>query len=361
MKKKGLMILYTVIAIAAGVLTGLFVSSVVSADKNTSIISILPDDSADDDITTDYNNKDSTGENQGKDGESSRNYNITRNQRYYKPLVSDAERNVLLIGEDAYSGNYDTIIIASISEKDKKIQLFNFPRDIYIDYSDEILDRLKKKSPSLYNAKGFQKINAAHTVGARIEYKKGTGRFGNSNFDFLAELIEEIFNITVHDYAYVKTKGFREIVDLFGGVTINVPVRMKYDDPVQNLHIDIEKGLQHLNGEQAEGFVRFRQGYDEKGEFKNYSDQFRKENQNEFLKEFFKQHVNFRNLGKVDELAELLGKNIKTSVDDTKKISTYIGLFGKALTGKYTQESSIVECEGTKSINGVYFDIIRTE
>ena len=79
------------------------------------------------------------GENKQNDNKPNKNegnaididHNITNKQRYYKPLVSNATRNVLLIGEDAYSGNYDTIIIASISEKDKKVQLFNFPRDIY--------------------------------------------------------------------------------------------------------------------------------------------------------------------------------------------------------------------------------------
>lgn len=354
MKKKFIFILYILITVGAGILTGLLLSSIVS-NGDTSVIS---DVSEGDDINGISNGAD---ENNGKVKGGAKNYNITNNQRYYKPLVSDSDRNVLLIGEDAYSGNYDTIIIASISEKNKKIQLFNFPRDIYIDYSDEILKKLKEKSPALYNAKGFQKINAAHTVGARIEYKKGTGRFGDSNFDFLADLIEEVFGITVHDYAYVNTKGFREIIDLFGGVEVYVPVRMKYDDPVQNLHIDIEKGRQFLNGEQAEGFVRFRQGYDENGVFKNYSDQFRKENQNEFLKEFFKQHVNIKNLGKVDDLIKLLNRNVLTSIDDTKKISSYVSMLGKALTGKYTQESSIVECEDTKKINGVYFDIIRSK
>jgi len=355
MKKKYLITLYIVIAVGVGILSGLLLSSIVSADNTPDASEV----STRDDIN---NSGDRTENSKGKDNKgSTKNYNITKNQRYYKQLVSDSDRNVLLIGEDAYSGNYDTIIIASISEKNKKIQLFNIPRDIYIDYSDGILEKVKEKSPALYNAKGFQKINAAHTVGARIEYKKGTGRFGNSNFDFLADLIEEIFGITVHDYAYVNTKGFREIVDMFGGVDIYVPIRMKYDDPVQNLHIDLEKGMQHLNGEQAEGFVRFRQGYDENGVFKTYSDQFRKENQNEFLKAFFKQHVTLKNLGKVDDLIKLLNKNVLTSIDDTKKIGTYASLLGKALTGKYTQESSLIECEDPKKIDGVYFDIIRTK
>jgi len=354
MKRKVLVILYIMIALAAGIVSGLVLSAVITAD-NSQAISDVP---VGNDII-DYDDGD-FGEEPDETSIEWANYNITNNQRYYKPLVTDSDKNVLLIGEDAYSGNYDTIIIASISVKNKKIQLINFPRDIYIDYSDEILNLLKEKSPALYNAKGFQKINAAHTVGARIGYKKDTGRFGDSNFDFLADLIEEIFGITVHDYAYVNTKGFREIVDLFGGVEVYVPVRMKYDDPVQDLHIDIKKGRQRLNGIQAEGFVRFRQGYDENGVFRNYSDQFRKENQNEFLKEFFKQHVNVKNLGKVDDLVKLLGKNIKTSIADSKKISSYVSLFGKALTGKFELESSLVECEG-KSIKGLYYEIIRSE
>lgn len=351
--KKYAVVLYILIALGAGILSGLLLSSMVAADDTRAISDILPDD-------VDNDADDGFDENQDNNAEEWANYNITNNQRYYKPLVTDSDRNVLLIGEDASSGNYDTIIVASISVKNKKIRLYNFPRDIYIDYSDEILNELKKKSPALYNAKGFQKINAAHTVGARIEYKKETGRFQDSNFDFLADLIEEVFGITIHDYAYVNTKGFREIVDLFGGVEIDVPLRMKYDDPVQNLHIDLQKGRQRLNGAQAEGFVRFRQGYDENGVFRNYSDQFRKENQNVFLKEFFKQHVNVKNLGKVDDLVKLLGKNVKTSISDSKKISSYVGLLGKALTGKFEQESFIIECEG-KSIKGIYFEIIRSE
>jgi LCP family protein required for cell wall assembly len=354
--KKKLIVLYAVIAVGAGILTGLSISHMFFSDQEAPIKPGVIDENI-------------VGENKQNDNKPNKNegnaididHNITNKQRYYKPLVSNATRNVLLIGEDAYSGNYDTIIIASISEKDKKVQLFNFPRDIYIDYSQEVLSKLEQMSPKLYTAKGFQKINAAPNVGASIKYKSDEGRFGNSRADFLADLIEELFGITIHDYAYVNTKGFREVVDLFGGVEINVPIRMKYDDPMQDLYIDLEKGIQRLNGEQAEWFVRFRQGYNEKGEFKNYSDTFRKENQNEFLKAFFKQHVNVKNVGKIDELVKLLGNNIKTSVDNIKDITFYANMLGKALTGKYDLESSIIECLDAKMINGVYFDIIRSE
>lgn len=357
--KKHIIVLYAAIAVAAGILTGILISSMIWNDRNPEDFSErFPDDFLIDGI--EIENIEVNEENEDRE-EVEANYNITNGQRYYTALADKKDTNVLLIGEDAFSGNFDTIIIATVSEKNKLIRLINFPRDIYIDYSDDVLDLLKEKSPKLYEAKGFQKINAAHTVGARIEYENNNGRFGDSNIDFLADLIEEVFQIHVNDYAYVNTKGFKEIVDLFDGVDIKVSVRMKYDDPVQNLHIDLYPGMQHLNGEQAEGFVRFRQGYDENGVFKNYSDQFRKENQNEFLKAFFKQHINVKNLGKIDELSKLMSKNMKTSVNTMKDIASYVNLLRKAVMGKYEIESSIVECSGTKQINGVYFDIIRTK
>jgi len=355
--KKNRIVLYAVIAVVAGVLAGYVISSALWKELGLFTKNIQTGgDAQGQDMENEPGQEARNRENAEQAG-----FKLTKGQRYYMPLVEKGDKNILLVGEDATSGNYDTVIVASISDKNKKVRLFNFPRDIYIDYSEEVLEQLKEKSPKLYEAKGFQKINAAHNVGARIKYEGNNGIFGDSNFDFLADLIGEVFQIPIDDYAYVNTKGFREIVDLFGGVTINVPIRMKYDDPVQDLHIDLKPGLQTLNGEQAEGFVRFRQGYDENGEFKNYSDSFRKENQNEFLKAFFKQHITLKNIGKADELSKLLGKNIKTSINGVKSIASYTNMVRKALTGKYDQESIVIECSESKKIGGVYFDIIRTK
>lgn len=42
-----------------------------------------------------------------------------------------------------------------------------------------------------------------------------------------------------------------ELVDTVGGVEFNVPVDMKYSDPSRGLYIDLEAGLQRLDGEQT--------------------------------------------------------------------------------------------------------------
>jgi hypothetical protein len=174
-------LLYSIIAVIAGVLSGILISSFMWKNEKVSSFKDIFNIEKSENIGSEEKPASSEKKEAGVQAE----YKITKGQRYYTKPVEDGDKNILLIGEDASSGNYDTIIIASVSDDNKTIRLINFPRDIYIDYSEHVLSLLKKKSPKLYGAKGFQKINAAHTVGSRIEYEDNMGRFGDSNIDFL--------------------------------------------------------------------------------------------------------------------------------------------------------------------------------
>jgi LCP family protein required for cell wall assembly len=178
--------------------------------------------------------------------------------------------------------------------------------------------------------------------------------------DFIADLIEEVFAIPIKDYVYVKTKGFREIVDAFGGVKVYVPVRMYYIDPTQDLYIDIEKGTRTLHGKDAEGYVRFRQGYDENGAFHNYGDLFRKQNQNRFIQAFIQQHVTLKNLGKLPTLMDIFKRNVITSVTELGQFTDYAAMAEQAINEGYTIES--VELQLTeKTIDGSSYVVIKTD
>jgi anionic cell wall polymer biosynthesis LytR-Cps2A-Psr (LCP) family protein len=118
-----------------------------------------------------------------------------------------------------------------------------------------------------------------------------------------------------------------------------VPNLMNYKDPTQDLDIYIEAGTQHLYGKDAEGYVRFRQGYDENGEFINYGDIYRKTNQNRFIKAFIQQHVTLRNLGRLDEISKVISSNIVTSVKGWNAIVDYAALAEEALANKYPIEN----------------------
>lgn len=285
---------------------------------------------------------------------------LTKDQQYYQDLATSDSTNVLIMGEDTTSGSYDTIMVMNIDQKSKTIKLINFPRDILIEYSDKVLNEFKTKRPDLVNSPGIFKLNAVPAVGKFIEYKKDTGRFGDPRFDFLSDVINEVFGIYIQDFVYLKVSGVRNIVDYFGGVKINVPVRMKYYDPTQNLNIDIQAGMQVLYGEDAEGFLRFRQGYNADGVLKNYGDIFRKENQIAFVKAFISQHVTIANLGKLPKISEIIQKNIKTSVEGWNEIVSYGALAEEAVNMKYPMESALIEClEKTKTINGSDYLLIK--
>lgn len=292
---------------------------------------------------------------------------LTNGQRYYKPLVDPDSINILLIGQDAVYQAYDTIIVLSIDGKNKQLKLINFPRDAYVDYTDKILEKWKEANPVHAADITNRKMNAVHVVARDLKYKsEGGGKFGTSEnttiyaMNFWADLMDEIFGISIDDYIIIRTEGFREIVDFFGGVWINVPVYMHYEDPTQNLYIHLEPGYQLLNGKQAEGFVRFRQGYTPEGEFKTYSVYFRQKNQNAFLKAFFKQHVNLQNLLKAGEFADIISKNVKTSVKGNE-VFKYANIMQKAVSGKYEQITEVIECPTNREINGILFEILKTE
>jgi len=284
---------------------------------------------------------------------------ITNGQKYYTELSPKSNVNILLVGLDPTYSNFDTMVIVSLNEKDNTISLIDLPRDIYIDYTDDLIKTLKEKAYEFYKEKGNRKLNAAAAFGRKIKYKPEKERFpGKSDMNFLTDIINEVFGINIDDYIMVKTDGFRELVDYFGGVVIDVPYYMHYEDPVQNLYIHLEPGIQRLDGTKAEGFVRFRQGYTRDGRFVQYT---RSENTIAFLKAFYEQHVTLKNLSKTGKVYEIVKKNTETSVNSLGEIYKYALLAKKALDNKYSIESIEIICEGTKIIDGAHYELIKTK
>lgn len=285
---------------------------------------------------------------------------LTNDQRYFENIISPGGTNVLLLGSEPTGFNFDTIMILNIDKTGKCINTVSLPRDIYIDYTDDVKDALNKAKPNYLKEKGIYKINAAPSIGEAIDYKKGSGRFDKPYVDFLADLIEEVFSVQINDYAYVKVNGFRKIVDYFGGVTVYVPVLMNYSDPSQDFEVYIEKGTKHLDGKDAEGYVRFRQGYDENGAFHNYGDIFRKENQNRFIKAMISQHVTLKNLGKLSKVADIISSNVITSVKGWDSIVDYGAMAEDAVLDQYKLNNLQLEFT-EKTIKGSSYVVLKTE
>ena len=103
------------------------------------------------------------------------------------------------------------------------------------------------------------------------------------------------------------------MVDAIGGVEVDVKMRMKYDDPTQNLHIDIKPGKQVLDGKNAEGYVRFRHNNDMTVGYP-MGDLDRTEVQQEFIKAFINTVLQPSNLPKIPELINIAQQNTETNV-----------------------------------------------
>ena len=90
----------------------------------------------------------------------------------------------------------------------------------------------------------------------------------------------------------VSLDAFVDIVDLMGGIEFDVPMDMFYEDPSQDLYIDLKAGLQKLDGYEAMGLVRFRKGYVDQ-------DLGRVDIQRQFISACMDQWLTISNIGKV--------------------------------------------------------------
>ena len=278
---------------------------------------------------------------------------LTNEKLYSEQLVSKGSKNILFVGSDKLTGLYDTIGILSIDKENEKLKLIMIPRDLHIDYNQKVKHYLEING-KLNNA-GFYKINCAYNIGPYLKYE---GKFAPYSMNFLADVIKEKFGIEVDDYVKINPEGFVELVDLFGGVDLEVPYDMNYDDPYQDLSIHLSKGMQQLDGNEAEGFVRFRQGYNEKNELIQIGDIERKNNQVKFIKAFIKQHGTITNIDKIPGLVDTLKKNMKHSFGVGDLLTSYLGHAKDAITKKYEIESITLSGKG-KMQNGSYYIFIE--
>ena len=141
---------------------------------------------------------------------------------------------ILVAGTDEGGYRTDSMMLVNVDRTEKTISLVSIPRDtlIYCEYS-------------------VPKINSAY----------GWAGGGEQGMQELLLRVSEIIGFTPDGYIVVDLSIFRQLVDLMGGVTFDVPVDMHYSDPTQDLSIDLQAGKQHLNGEQAMQVARFRSGY----------------------------------------------------------------------------------------------------
>lgn len=226
-----------------------------------------------------------------------------------QPLVrKENVYNLMIVGRDAAGSNTDVIMVCSYDVKNGSMALMQIPRDSYV--VDPINEGKTKKINAVY-ALAYNKASGEGMSGAeRQKYA----------LNYLESVVEDTFALAIDRYVYVDLKAFREIVDIIGGVTVDVPADMDYEDPEQDLYIHIKKGRQKLNGKQAEGFVRFRKGYLE-------GDLGRLDAQKLFLGALMNQLLSPKNLTKVPQLMSSAYEHMVTdlSLSDVTYFASTVG------------------------------------
>jgi LCP family protein required for cell wall assembly len=137
--------------------------------------------------------------------------------------------------------------------------------------------------------------------------------YRGTNIEPLVNQIEDLLDVNIDYYLVVNNKIVREVVDILGGVEIDVPFRMQYTDPTQNLYIDLQPGLQVLDGDKAEQFIRFRHNNNMTVGYAS-GDIGRTEAQQDFVKAFIKELMSPSNIVKLPELIKTVLKNTETNV-----------------------------------------------
>ena len=206
------------------------------------------------------------------------------------------EIKVLILGisTDLDSQLTDTIMVASYDPNTQKANLLSIPRDTYT-------------GKNTAKATAGLKINALYNI--------------NKTPEKTLEAVNELTGLDIKYYAVIKTEALIELVDAIGGVEFDVPIDMKYDDPTQDLHIDLKAGVQKLDGNKAEQLLRWRHSNSKNGIMTTYSSEYgnddfgRMRTQRDFIAATLKQTLKPGNIFKIGELLEIANKNIDTNLE----------------------------------------------
>ena len=152
------------------------------------------------------------------------------------PSLLQHRQNILIVGVDSNGENADkfkgtrsdTMILVNFDPSRHSINAISIPRDSKVYLAGDY---------------GVQKINAAHALGG---------------IDLTIKTVEDTLGVKIDKYVLINNDGVKKLVDALGGVPVYIEKDMYYNDNSAGLHINLTKGLHVLNGNQVEGYLRFR-------------------------------------------------------------------------------------------------------
>lgn len=245
---------------------------------------------------------------------------ITSKLREQEVKISKDPISILFLGIENYStggkgGRTDSMILATFNPKLDTVKVMSIPRDTYVDipgYSEKT------------------KINHAYSYGG---------------LQLTVDTVEKFLNVPIDYYVTVDFKGFKNIVDEVGGITVDVPFDFwEHTDTIPRRTVYFNKGPMHLNGEKALAYARMRKR-DPRGDFG------REERQQQVMKAILSEIKSPETILKMDDYAKVFSKNVSTNMTIGEGLSV-----AKHLPNFNDQSIETIKLKGhDDTINGIYY------
>ena len=188
---------------------------------------------------------------------------------------------------NSFEGLSDTMLLLRFNPHTKQLVVLSIPRDT-----------------RTYVGGGLAKINEANLYGGPA---------------LTAEAISELLGgMAIDRYVRINVQGVEKLVEALGGIMVNVPKDMKYQDDSQHLYINLKAGEQRLNGDQALQFLRYR--YDD------YGDIGRIQRQQMLMRAVAEQALTPGTIARLPKILSVIQSNVDTNL----KVEELLALVGFA-------------------------------
>ena len=300
------------------------------------------------------------------------------NQQDQIPSLPKTSYNFLLLGYGGagHDGGTlsDAIVIVNVNPDKKKVTLISIPRDLWVEI------------PVRSDIKEKYKINHAYAIGlddTRYPLKEPQYKGEGGGATMAKKVVGEVFGMVPDYYISVDFGGFKNIIDILGGVEVDVPVAFddsfypikgkendtcgksageiarlhslysdtqlhhQFECRYENIHYD--KGMKHMDGETALKFVRSRASLQHGGDFA------RSQRQQALLLAVKEKLFSMNAVKKIDELFNEFAKMIETDLD-IKTIKGLVKVLGEMEEYKVSfiglnEDNALVS---TKSLDGQF-------
>ena len=176
---------------------------------------------------------------------------------------------------ESFDGRSDSMLLLRFNPQTEQMVVLSLPRDT-----------------RTYVRGSLTKLNEANVYG-------GPALAAESVSDLLG-------GVAIDRYVRINVQGVEKLIDALGGVTVNVPIDMRYQDDSQHLYINLKAGEQTLDGNKALQFLRFR--YDAHGDIG------RVQRQQTFMRALTEQTLNPATIARLPKILSVIQSNVDTNL-----------------------------------------------